>query len=243
VTPPSDDILPTYLRLRETQRELNRALVKTLSKKAIEESARRLHLLERGTIAAEDESAMDLVMDTAIYDYYPSGGKNAVGRFAAQRRVEGDEAIVLEAMCRAEFTLIELADPVEGVGMRAHDLIADEHFLLADVALSHAGAPGVVLATRILRFDSFGMTTGAHLVFDPELASLVTPSLHVFAGRHKRPSPQRSSALAGLFIKLGMMDPEDARIMLADFAVASLPRDDPRRATYARLRAERLVDQ
>ena len=52
-------------------------------------------------------------------------------------------------------------------------------------------------------------------------------------------TPRESSFFARLFLKLGTVEPDEARIMLADYAVSQLPRDDPRRAAYLRLRAER----
>jgi hypothetical protein len=158
VTTITPDVLPTYLRLRESQRSLNRALSKTLSRKAIETSAMRLGFFNDGVLIADTESDLDLVNDVAIYDYYPSGDKNAVARYGAQHKVEGDTALVLDAMRRAQFTLIELGERVDGVGLHVHDLVADDRFFLADVGLSQTGVPGLILATRILKFDSFAMT-------------------------------------------------------------------------------------
>jgi hypothetical protein len=107
------DVLPTYLRLREAQRSLNRALTQTLSRKAIETSAMRLGFFKDRMLIADTESDLDLVNDAAIYDYYPSGDKNAVARYVAQHKLEGDAAVVLDAMRRAQFTLIELGEPLE----------------------------------------------------------------------------------------------------------------------------------
>ena len=108
------------------------------------------------------------------------------------------------------------------------------------MGLSRTGVPGLILATRILKFDSFAMTTGVHLLFDAGLAPLVASSAHLLAGQQKQPSPRRSSVLAGFLLQLGLLDPEDARIVLADFATAQLLRDDPQRVAYLRLRAERM---
>jgi hypothetical protein len=121
--------------------------------------------------------------------------------------------------------------------------VADERFLLADVGLSQTGVPGLILATRILKFDSFSMTTGVHLLFDAVLAPLVASSAHLLAGQQKQPSPRKSSVLAGFLLQLGLLDPDDARAVLADFAAAQLPRDDPRRVVYLRLRAERMLGE
>jgi len=65
----SPDVLATYTRLRQIQRALNSHLMKTLSKKAIEESAKHLGFFEGGCLVADAVSDLDLVMDSAIYDY------------------------------------------------------------------------------------------------------------------------------------------------------------------------------
>lgn len=236
---PGLDVLTTYTRLRQTQRALNNRLMKTLSKKVIEESAKHLGFFEGGCLVADTESDLDLVMDSAIYDYYPSGNKNAVARFAAQHALEGDERLVLDAMLRARFTLVELGDAVEGIGVHARDLVFAEDFFLADVSLSETSVSGLVLATRLLALESFCMTTGAHVVLDESLASLAHGNWDRLAGRAKEVTPRESSFFARLFLKLGTVEPDEARIMLADYAVSQLPRDDPRRAAYLRLRAER----
>jgi hypothetical protein len=235
----SADVLATYTRLRKTQRALNNRLTKSLSRKAIEESAKNLGFFENGALVADTESALDLVMDSAIYDHFPSGDKNAVVRFASNNKVDGDDSAVVDAMLRARFTLIELGEPVPGIGVHANDLVFSERFFLADVALSQTAVAGPVLGTRLLTFGSFSMTTGVHVVVDDTLAALVERGWSRLAGRAKDLAPRDSAAFARLWLKLGTMDPGDARIVLADMAVAQLPLDDPRREAYSRLRLER----
>jgi hypothetical protein len=107
------------------------------------------------------------------------------------------------------------------------------------VALSHTPASGIVLAARLLTFESFTMTTGAQVVLDEALAPLTYGNWTGLAGRAREVTPRESSFFALLFLQLALVDPEDARIMLADYAVTQLPLDDPRRAAYLRLRASR----
>ncbi len=239
----SPDVLATYTRLRATQRALNNRLVKMLSKKAIHESAENLGFFDGRQVVVEDESDLDLVMDSGIYDYYPSGNKNAVARFASKHKLEGDEKTVVDAMQRARFTLVELGGPVAGIGVHAQDLVFDEAFFLADIALSKSAATGLVIGTRLLTFDSFSMTTGVHVLMDEDgLGSLVESTRGAFAGRASDLSPSEVSDLARLLLMLGLMAPEDARFILADFAVAGLPADDPRRAAFGRIRSRRRTD-
>jgi hypothetical protein len=239
----SPDVLAIYTRLRATQRALNRRLVKMLSKRAIHESAESLGFFDGYEVVVEDESDLDLVMDSAIYDHYPSGNKNAVARFASQHKLKGDEKTVVDAMLRARFTLVELGEPVAGIGVHAQDIVFEEAFFLADIALSTSAVAGLVIGTRLLTFEPFSMTTGVHLLMDEgALGSLVESTRGAFAGRANDLSPREGSDLARLLLMLGLMDPESARFMLADFAVAQLPVGDPRRVAYARIRSRRFTD-
>jgi hypothetical protein len=126
-------------------------------------------------------------------------------------------------MLRARFTLIELGESVEGMGVHADDLVFSEPSFQADVALSQTAVVGVVLATRLLSFESFSMATGAHVVVDESLAALVERGWSRLAGRAKDLAPRDSAAFARLWLKLGMMHPADARIVLAEMAPAQLP--------------------
>ena len=235
MTPPPADLLATYLRLREHQRALNRELTKTLSRKAIEESARRLGFFKGGRLCAPNESDLDLVMDTALYDYFPCNGKNAVERFAP-RDLPEEARSVLAAMRSARFTLVQIGASVEGLGVQAEDLLVGVSFLLANVALSGTATPGMVLATRLLVFESLAMTSGVFVVVDEELASVIAKPL---AERGATLTPRGSSHLAHFFLQAGMLDPEAARATLAKKHAAQLSPHDPRRGAYERSRAGR----
>lgn len=102
---------------------------------------------------------------------------------------------------------------------------------------------GLILATRLLTFESLSMTTGVHLVFDDGLARVVKASMSKLAGRAADVQPRESSFLARYFLSLALVAPRDARMMLAEMAVAQLSRDDPRRGAFARLRAARELGE
>jgi hypothetical protein len=162
-----------YLRLREIQRSLNKALLKSLTKRAIEQSARDLGMWEAGKIVVEHEDHMGVLWDYAQHDYRV-GGKNAVERRLARGDVaEGsDEHRVLAAMADARFTLVEIQEIVPDLGARAFDHVYGKRFLLVDVGIAKIGETGLLLATRLLPFKGWMMTSGAPLPLDPELAKL-----------------------------------------------------------------------
>jgi len=235
------DVLSVYQELRAVQRALNGEITKTLSRKAIEETARRLGLWEAGRIIFEDED-VQLLNDSAIYDYFPSG-KNAVERYAARGLYASGakEHVVLEAMTKARVTLVELGARVPGAGVQARDLLFGGELLLADIGLSQTADEGIVLVTRLVDFPSFSMTTGIAQVFEPGLAALVARSFRDTMLRGVAASALDSrtrSRIGWLLFHLASLDPEDARNQLAAMTAFDLPPHDRRREAVAQLRAK-----
>ena len=235
------DVLAEYQELRAVQRALNGDITKTLSRRAIEETARRLGLWEAGRIVFEDED-VQLLNDSAIYDYFPSG-KNAVERYAARSLYDqsATEHVVLDAMTKARVTLVELGVLVPGVGVQARDLLFGGELLLADIGLSQTADEGIVLVTRLVDFPSFSMTTGIAQVFEPGLAALVARSFRGTMLRGVAASALDSrtrSRIGWLLFHLASLDPEDARNQLAAMTAFDLPPDDRGREALGKLRAK-----
>jgi hypothetical protein len=168
----------TYLRLREAQRGLNTKLVKTITKRGFEQSARDLGVWQDGKIVLDHKDHMGVVADYALYEYRVAG-KTPVERYATRGLVpaRSDEHVVLEAMLDAWFTVVEIEEIIPEVGAHAFDHIYGKRFLLADVGLAKTGKKRDLLATRLLKLPRFTMTTGASLPFDPELAKWLVDGL------------------------------------------------------------------
>ncbi|MBN2312628.1 MAG: SEC-C domain-containing protein [Sedimentisphaerales bacterium] len=79
---------------------------------------------------------------------------------------DSDEYTVVRAMSESFYTLVQVRDVFPGVGVRVNDLFADREYLLIDMGLSQTAAKGLVLATRLIPFDDFVMTSGAALPID-----------------------------------------------------------------------------
>jgi hypothetical protein len=221
------DVLVEYQELRAVQRALNVDLSKTLSRKAIEETARRLGLWEAGRIVFEDEEEVQVLNDSALYDYFPRG-KNAVERYAARGLYESStiEHVVLEAMTKARVELVELVALVPDVGVQARDLLFGGELLLADIGLSQTAEEGIVLAPRLLDFPSFSMTTGVAHVFERSLAALIARSFRdtLLRGVAAAALDSRTRSRIGwLLLHLASLDPEDARNQLAAMTAFDLP--------------------
>ena len=87
--------------------------------------------------------------------------------------VSDDERVDLTAMLSSRFTIFGITEIVPDVGAQALVLLSEESLLLADVNLSETGRRGVIMAAHLLPFESFTMTSGAPLPFEPETARLL----------------------------------------------------------------------
>ena len=231
MTPSNPDILARYLEIRAVQRALNSALTKTLSRKAVQETARNLGLSwGRGRIMFDDAREADILIDAALYDYFPGGGKSAVERYAVRDELGADQRLVIDAMCRARVTLVELRAVVPGVGVMASDLVFGHEFLLADQGLAKTADEGVVLVARLLEFPTFTMSTGAASLFEPGLADIVASALRdtvLKGGDVTALDSKARSRIARLLFYVASVDPNDVRTELANVALNALPGQRP----------------
>jgi len=171
-----DGILGRYRRMRSASRELNHTLMDRC-KPPVKEAAEDLGVLVNDTIVL-DLDRMPVVMDYAIHHCRPDG-RNVVERFAAEHRPSpaSDTEAVLAAMQQAFFSLFQVRDVVEGVGVRVLDILRNREHFLADVNLSQSTVEGVVLASRVLPVEDFIMTTGAPLPVGAEVLEWILKHL------------------------------------------------------------------
>jgi hypothetical protein len=165
------DVRDTYLRLRQAQRSLNEQLFREIGKAGIQDCARALGLWGNGIMIFDEEDDIGLLADFAIHEH--EEGRAAIERRMTSAEVSDDERVVLTAMLSSRFTLLGVTEIVPDVGARALDLLSEEPFLLADVNLSATGSRGIIMAAHLLPFETFVMTSGAPLPFDPEIARLL----------------------------------------------------------------------
>ena len=164
------EILSRYKRLRSVSKELNNGVMKHVSGEDIQAAARKLGLWVNGTVVFDHEDQSDMLMDHAIHGCF-RGRRNAVDRYiAAHPPVPGsDEETVLRATQQSFFSLFVFKGIERGVGVHVLDLLEDRRYFLADVALSGCYVKGGIMATRVIPFDGFLMTTGAGVPVDPDV--------------------------------------------------------------------------
>jgi hypothetical protein len=100
------EILTRYRRLRQISKELHQAVLDVVAPKVVLDWAKRLGLARGRTVLLESEQEMILAEDLAIYLAKP-GRSHPLDRYTQAARIPpgSDEAIVLEAMRRAQFSL------------------------------------------------------------------------------------------------------------------------------------------
>jgi hypothetical protein len=161
---PNSELRERYLRLRQVSTELNGKLTRRLSKSEMEEGAKDIGMLRNGILVFRDMDESNVLFDYCLYNIHRDG-RNAVRRFLEEcPPAEGSvEREILEAKCRAWYSVFAITRALPGLGVEAVDGLRDRRHLMADVSLSRCDCVGGLMATRVIPFDGFIMTTGAGL--------------------------------------------------------------------------------
>ena len=133
---------------------------------------------------------MTLAEDLAIYLPRP-GRSHPLERYARAARLApgSDEAIVLEAMRRARFSLWRVERRHETTGLILRDLLRGEETWLVDEAMEKNAPPGVEMAARLLQPEGFAMTARIIVPLTPDLREQVFARAPVLSAPRGTPSP------------------------------------------------------
>ena len=173
-TPPAllsrAEVLARYRHLREISKQHHSAALDFLSKDAIISQARRIGLAQGKTLVLDSMDDLNLAFDLAIHTA-PKDRSRAIDRYSRAARLapESDEALVLEAMRRARFSIICLVRRHAVAGLIVRDLFRRDEFWLVDEGLESSLPEGAALATRLYTPEGFAMTAGVLVPLDIEL--------------------------------------------------------------------------
>jgi hypothetical protein len=92
----------------------------------------------------------------------------------SQFKAGSDELLVLEAMCRTRFSVIEFVGRHPVAGLNFKDMIRGDDIWLVDEGLESSYSGGTCLATRLFSPEGFAMTTGAVTPYVRGLFDVVT---------------------------------------------------------------------
>lgn len=164
------EILTRYRRLRQISKEHHQAVLDIIAPDVVLDWAKRLGLTQGRTVILESEHEMLLAEDLATY--LPRLGRShPLDRYArtAQFAPDSNEAIVLEAMRHARFSLWRVERRHETAGLILRDLLRDEEIWLVDEAMEKNPPRGVEMAARLLQPESFAMTARIIVPVTPDL--------------------------------------------------------------------------
>lgn len=165
-----DAVLSRYRRLRAIGRRLNEDLVASLSGDTVLHYAGRLGIASGRTLLLDSLDDLNFAFDLAIHTA-PPGRSRAIERYAAAKRLPAgsDEAIALDAMRRARFTIYQVERRHEAAGLIIRDVFRRTELWLVDEGLEMSLRNGTIMAARLYAPEAFAMTTGVNVPVDSTL--------------------------------------------------------------------------
>ncbi len=164
------EILTRYRRLRQISKEHHQAVLDIIALDVVLDWAKRLGLAQGRTVVLDSEHEMLLAEDLATY--LPRLGRShPLDRYARAARFapDSDEAIVLEAMHHAHFSLWHVERRHETAGLILRDLLRGGEIWLIDEAMEKNARLGMEMAARLLKLEGFAMTARIIVPVTPDL--------------------------------------------------------------------------
>ena len=201
------DLVPRYKRRRAVGMAVNHALVKRLSKDILDEGGKKLGILKGKTLMLDSEDELAVLMDFCIHDVRRNG-RTAVESFLLEAPYppDSEEMVYLNAMKNAQFSLFMVEEIEPGCGVTLRDLWRGDTKFLMDLSLGTSASPRLLIATRVVPFESVFATTGAPLPVgelpNTWTASPVQRALEeVQKGDLSQLSPEQLSDSVALFLR------------------------------------------
>jgi hypothetical protein len=188
-TPRRNEVLARYRHLREISKQHHHAIMKLVPGEAMLRRARGLGLtVGKKTIVLDRMDDLNFVYDLSIYTA-PANRVRAVDHYARSARLApgSDEALMLEAMCNARFSVLSVQRRHPVAGLIVTDRFRDIDLWLIDEGLEISMRAGEMFATRYFAPDRFVMTAGVLVPFADDMLADVVDS----APQLLRKSPEK----------------------------------------------------
>ncbi len=162
--PNLEDLISRYKRMMQIGRDTSIKIAAGLSKNLMEEGGRKIGLLRNGSFDLLAENERPVLVDYCLYDLRRNG-RNAIDQYLIDfpPDPESDEMTCLKAMQNAIYSMFVVVSTERGLGMTVRDLYSQEISLIVDLTLGYSNKPGLVFASRLLKFDGFSTACGAAL--------------------------------------------------------------------------------
>src|SRR6185437_9648637 len=160
------ELLPRYKRRRSVSMAVNHVLVERLGKGILDEGGKKLGILKGKTLLLDSEDELAVLMDFCIHDVRRNG-RTAVESFLLEEPYapDSEEMAYLNALKNAQFSLFLIERVESGCGVEVRDLWRGDTKFILDIGLGTTGSPRLLLATRIIPFETVFVSTGAPLPF------------------------------------------------------------------------------
>ena len=204
------EILTRYRRLRQISKEHHHAVLNIIAPDVLLDWAKRLGLTEGKKVLLESEHEMTLAEDLATYLPRP-GRSHPVDRYArsAQFAPGSDEALVLDAMRHARFSVWRVERRHETAGLILWDVMRGEETWLVDETMEKNPPLGVAIAGRLLRPEGFTMTARIVVPVSLDLLKEVfdrTPAVRRAEGDLLAEDPRFAIGIYRAAVATGAMD-------------------------------------
>ncbi len=165
------DVLAHYRHLRGISTRHHNAALARVAGTSLLEHAKHLGLAYGRALVAESDEEMTLAFDLAVHTARP-GRSRAIDRYAKVTSLSpgSDEAIVLDAIRQARFSLWRIQSRHETAGLIVKDVLRDETTWLVDESLTENANSGLTFAARLCWPTAFAMTCGVVVPVSAELA-------------------------------------------------------------------------
>jgi len=205
------ETLTRYRRLRKISNEHHHAVLNIIAPDVLLDWAKRLGLTQGRRVVIENEHELTLAQDLATY--LPRlGGSPPLDRYARAARFApgSDDAIVLEAMRHARFSIWRVERRHETAGLILRDMLRGEEIQLVDETMEKAVAMGVEIAGRLLTPDGFAITARIVVPVTPALMEAVfargAPALRSATGDVLARDPRFAIGIYRAAVATGVMD-------------------------------------
>ncbi len=203
------EILTRYRRLRQISKEQHQAVLDVVGLNIVLNWAKRLGLAQGRTLLLESELELVLAEDLAIYLPRP-GRSHPLDRYARAARLApgSDQAILLEAMRQAQFSLWRVERWHETTGLILRDLLRGREVWMVDETMAKTTPPGLEFAARLLQPEAFAMTARIIVPIIPDLMEQVvtrTPILQRVQGDALAQDPHFAIGIYRAAVAIGAM--------------------------------------
>ena len=212
-----EEVLTRYRRLREISKRHQTEAVRYVPHSALLDQARRIGLAVGKTLVAESMDELTLAFDLALYTA-PPGRSGGIERYARSAAVPAgsDDAVVLQAMRQARFSVWQVERRHEAVGLVVQDLMRENSLWLVDESLEQTAPEGMSVAMRVIMPEAFAMTCGVIVpidamlldeVFEEVLGRIRGEADAIANDRRFATTIYRMAVLEGLMDQVGFVDP------------------------------------